>query len=71
MKLAKACEIIFPIIINATQNQILDEATRQWLEATNNLLDKFYPSDVFTGESGDKGPVAIKTLRDNLEVVKK
>ena len=70
MKLSKACGIIFPIIIRSTQNQILDEETRKWLEATVNFLDKFYPRDIFTGESGDKGALAIKALRENLEVEK-
>ena len=63
-----ACEIIFPVIVHSTQNPILDEETRKWLEATVNLLDKFYPRDIFTGESGDKGALAIKALRENLEV---
>ena len=70
MKLSKACEIIFPVIVHSTQNPILDEETRKWLEATVNFLDTFYPADIFTGESGDKGALAIKALRENLEAGK-
>ena len=66
--LNEACAILFPIIIHSAQNPILDEETRKWLEATVNFLDKFYPRDIFTGESGDKGALAIKALRENLEV---
>ena len=68
--LNEACAILFPIIIHSSQKPILDEETRKWVEATVNLLDKFYPEDIFTGKSGDKGPVAIKVVRENLEVKK-
>ena len=65
--LNEACAILFPIIIHSSQKPILDEATRKWVEATVNLLDKFYPADIFTGKSGDKGPMAIKLIRDALK----
>ena len=68
MNLNEACGILFPIIINSSKQPILDEETRKWVEATVNLLDKFYPADIFTGKSGDKGSLAIKVLRENLEV---
>ena len=67
-KLSEACGILFPIIIHSSQKPILDEETRKWVEATVNLLDKFYPEDIFTGKSGDKGLLAIKVLRENLKV---
>ena len=70
MNLNEACGILFPIIIRSSQKPILDEETRKWVEATVNLLNKFYPEDIFTGKSGDKGPMAIKLIRENLEVVK-
>ena len=70
MNLNEACAVIFPIIINSSQKPILDEETRKWVEATVNLLDKFYPEDIFTGKSEDKGPLAIKLIRENLEVKK-
>ena len=65
--LNEACAILFPIIIHSSQKPILDEATRKWVEATINLLDKFYPADIFTGKSGDKGSLAIKLIRDALK----
>ena len=68
MNLNEACAILFPIIIHSSQKPILDEATRKWVEATQELLDTIYPEDIFTGESGDKGSLAIKVVRENLEV---
>ena len=65
--LNEACAILFPIIIHSSQKPILDEATRKWVEATINYLDKFYPEDIFTGKSGDKGSLAIKLIRDALK----
>ena len=70
MNLPEACGIIFPVIIHSSQKPVLDKETKEWLEATVNLLDKFYPEDIFTGISGDKGAVALKVLRENLEVEK-
>ena len=66
--LNEACAILFPIIIHSSQKPILDEATRKWVESTQELLDTIYPEDIFTGESGDKGSLAIKVVRENLEV---
>ena len=68
MNLNEACAILFPIIIHSSQKPILDEATRKWVESTQELLDTIYPEDIFTGESGDKGSLAIKVVRENLEV---
>ena len=68
MNLNEACAVIFPIIIHSSQKPVLDEATRKWVEATVNYLDKFYPGDIFTGSSKDSGPLAIKLIRENLEV---
>ena len=34
------------------------------------LLDFYYPAGVFTGESGDSGPVYIAALREALARVK-
>ena len=68
MNLNNACAILFQIIIHSSQKSVLDEETRKWVEATVNLLDKFYPEDIFTGKSGDKGLLAIKVLRENLKV---
>ena len=70
MNLNEACGILFPIIINSSKQPILDEETRKWVEATKEILNKFYPEDIFTGTSGDKGPIAIKTIRENLKVMK-
>lgn len=70
MNLSEACGILFPIIINSSQKPVLDKETKAWLEATVTLLDKCYPEDIFTGISGDKGAVAIKVVRENLEVEK-
>ena len=70
MNLNEACAILFPIIIHSSQKPILDEATRKWVESTQELLDTIYPEDIFTGESGDKGSLAIKVVRENLKVKK-
>ena len=67
MNLSEACGILFPIIINSSQKPVLDKETKAWLEATVTLLDKCYPEDIFTGKSGDKGPMAIKLIRDALK----
>jgi len=34
------------------------------------LLDLYYPEDIFTGASGNPGPVYIVALRDALKNVK-
>ena len=35
------------------------------------LLDSYYPADVFTGTSGDSGPQYVVALREALSRVKK
>ncbi len=35
------------------------------------ILDKHYPEDIFTGESGDLGPVYIVALREALNQIEK
>ena len=39
------------------------EITRKWLEK--------YPSDIFTGESGDPGPLFVVAVREALEALDK
>lgn len=34
------------------------------------VLDHYYPADVFTGVSGDPGPVYVAALRKALEQIK-
>lgn len=34
------------------------------------VLDRYYPADIFTGESGDSGPVYLVALREALKRVK-
>ena len=70
MNLNEACAIIFPIIIHSASGDCHDDVYRKWVESTVNLLDKFYPEDIFTGKSGDKGSLAIKVVRENLKVKK-
>ena len=74
MKLNEACGILFPLFLamldEAEQGDKEFEAIREWANATKKVLDIIYPEDIFTGESGDKGPTAIKLIRGNLEVNK-
>lgn len=35
------------------------------------LLDNYYPADIFTGESGDAGPEYVVALRNALAQVSK
>ena len=68
----EACGILFPLFLamldEAEQGDKEFEAIREWANATKKVLDIIYPADIFTGKSGDKGSLAIKVLRENLEV---
>ena len=33
--------------------------------------DELYPEEIFTGESGDEGPLKVKEIRDILNSIKK
>ena len=72
MKLNEACGILFPLFLamldEAEQGDKEFEAILEWANATKKVLDIIYPADIFTGKSGDKGPLAIKLIRENLEV---
>ena len=35
------------------------------------LLDKYYPTDIFTGVSGDTGPAYVVALRAALDAIAK
>ena len=40
--------------------------TYEWTRATAALLEELYPSDIFTGDSGDPGPTAIMEIKKQL-----
>jgi hypothetical protein len=48
-----------------------DEAWDAVVKIGEALLDHYYPEDVFTGESGDSGPLYIVALRDALQELKR
>jgi len=37
----------------------------------HNILDQYYPEDIFTGESNDPGPKYIVALRNALKELEK
>jgi hypothetical protein len=46
-----------------------DEAWNAVIKIGEALLDAYYPADVFTGVSGESGPVYIAALRNALKNV--
>ena len=47
-----------------------DEAWDAVVLIGSELLDTYYPADIFTGESGDSGPQYVVALREALNRVK-
>ena len=47
-----------------------DEAWRAIVKIGQALLDHYYPQDIFTGVSGDPGPVYVAALREALKNVR-
>jgi len=74
-------DLVHKGVTPAEISQIFDKAYQAW---TNNgtvfpatwkgllaFLDEKYPADIFTGESGDPGPVIVKLSREVGELKRK
>ncbi len=62
-----SCEVteeVFEILIDSCGFDFL-------LYIGKKILDKHYPEDIFTGVSGDPGPVYIVALREALNQIEK
>ena len=73
----EASSIIFPIFFNILEERRflkethsidsnLDKKIKKWAKVTLEILNEFYPPDIFTGVSGDKGPKAVILIRKIL-----
>ena len=73
----EASSIIFPIFFNILEERRflkeahsidynLDKKIKKWAKITLEILNEFYPPDIFTGVSGDKGPKAVVLIRKIL-----
>jgi len=71
-EIEKASGMVFPILLNAvsqeTPDTIMYDLVQQWGEITLEILNQVYPEDIFTGVSGDKGVIAINTIREILKL---
>jgi hypothetical protein len=47
-----------------------DDAWEAVIKVGETLLDHYYPKHVFTGESGDSGPLYIVALREAFEALR-
>lgn len=64
MNLKEACSIIFPILLQPPKPE--DQTHQYWHAYLATLLDEWYPDDVFTGKSEDRGSEAVKVIREVL-----
>ena len=73
----EASSIIFPIFFNILEERRFlkeahsidsnfDKKIEKWAKITLDLLNEYYPPDIFTGVSGDKGPKAVVLIREIL-----
>jgi len=75
----EASLIIFPIFfgtLDPEKREVLkedgavrldiDKKIKKWAEITLEILNEFFPPDIFTGVSGDKGPKAVVLIREIL-----
>jgi len=70
-EIEEASAIVFPIFLQAVKEEspdsIIYEKIKKWGEITLQILNEFYPTDIFTGASNDKGVKAVNLIRKNLE----
>jgi hypothetical protein len=62
------------LTINERLRVALSDDPRRWswdvlVMVGQRLLDEVYPADIFTGVSGDKGPVYVVALRNALRAL--
>jgi len=69
----EASSIVFPTFLNYTKRRTsdllepnFDRKIKKWAKITLDLLNEYYPPDIFTGVSGDKGPKAVVLIREIL-----
>jgi len=70
-EIEEASAIVFPIFLKAVKEESTDsiiyEKIKKWGEITLQILNEFYPPDIFTGASNDIGVKAVNLVRKNLE----
>jgi len=75
--IGEASSIIFPVFFNILEERRflkeayfidsnLDKKIKKWAKINLEILNEFYPQDIFTGVSGDKGPKAVVLIRKIL-----
>jgi hypothetical protein len=73
INIREASSIVFPVFLIYAKRRTsdllepnFDKKIKKWAKITLDLLNEYYPPDIFTGVSGDKGPTAVVLIRKIL-----
>jgi len=74
INIEEASSIVFPAFLIYAKRRTsdllepnFDKKIKKWAKITLDLLNEYYPPDIFIGVSGDKGPKAVVLIREILK----